>query len=377
MSTKPTVLSLGYTKDLLQEKKSAGDNFGRLKFYAEALDKYLILVLSLQSEKLKPRTIDNMEITPTNGWGYLHALFRMYRLGARYLRHEKVDVIQAQEAYMTGLVGLFLKWRFKKPLNICVYGSNPFDKHWRRESKFNFVVAPIARFVMKRVDGVQVDGTLTKKRLIEAGIKSERIVFKPLIPANLADFSKIDGTSLRRDLLEDGKFEQLLLFIGRMSKQKNVPFLLKAFKKVLHDLPAARLVMIGGGHYKSQYEKLGEELGVGASILWLGAVDYSELMKYYKAADLFALTSFYEGFPRVFMEAASAGLPIVTTMVSGVGDGVIDGENGLVVEQGDLDGWVSGAKKLLENPNIFTAPPKKFPSYDKIQVELWQKLAKM
>lgn len=382
MSRKLTILSLGYTKDLLKDLKSDGDTLNRLKFYAGYLEKYLILVLCLRKEGLIYRSIDNMEITPTNGRGYLHALWRMYFLSARYLKTEKVDVIQAQEAYMTGLVGLLLKWRFKKPLNICVYGSNPFDKHWRRESWFNFLVAPLAKFVLRRTNSMQVDGTLTKKRLLEVGIGSEKIFFKPLIPAQLTDFSKVSGEVLSKELKENGKFEQILLFIGRMAKQKNIPFLLKGFKEILKDFPKARLVMIGDGYYKSVYEKLSND-----SVLWLGAVNYDDLKNYYKAADLFVMSSYYEGFPRVFMEASAAGLPVVTTMVSGVGDGIIDNENGLVSEQGDLEGWIKNVKNILSDPvgaakfrsRAVELAKEKYGKpflYDKVQIDLWHKLAK-
>jgi glycosyltransferase involved in cell wall biosynthesis len=382
---KLTILSLGYTKDLLSGVKVSGDTMSRLSFYAEHLEKYLILVLCLKRERLQARTIGNMEVTPTNGRGYLHALWRMYRLGAAACKRGKVDVIQAQEAYMTGLVGLFLKWRFGKPLNVCVYGSNPFDKHWRRESWFNFFVAPIARFVLRRVDGVQVDGTLTKKSLEAQGLRA-KIFFKPVVPVGVFEKSNVDEKELREKLLKNGRFDNLFLFVGRMAKQKNVPFLLSAFKQVLLNFPGACLLMIGGGSHQSNYEKLAEELGIEESVLWLGGVNYDELKAYYKAADLFVLSSYYEGFPRVFMEASAAGLPVVTTLVSGVGDGIFHEENALVVEQGDLEGFVSEVERVLSDVKLYDRlsegalklAKEKYSDasvYSKIQVELWEDLA--
>lgn len=370
----------------MKDGKATDDSVNRLKFYAESLNKYLILVLCLKKENLSPRTIGNMEVVPTGGRGYLLALFRMYRLGKDILKKEEVDIIQAQEAYMTGLVGVFLKRKFKKPLNICVYGSNPFDKYWRSESKFNFSVAPLARFVMKRADGIQVDGTLTKERLIKAGIKAGKIFFKPMIPSNIADFDSVSGEQVRAQLVEVGRFKEILLFVGRMAKQKNIPFLLRAFKEVLKSFPKTRLVMVGGGHYQDVYKKLAVKLGVEQSVLWTGDVSHDEMPKYFKAADLFVLTSYYEGFPRVFMESAAAGLPVVTTLVSGVGDGVIDEETGLVVSQGDLEGWVARAKKLLADPRVkkeFGARAQQFYKqhlsdprvYDQRQIEIWEKIS--
>jgi len=78
---------------------------------------------------------------------------------------------------------------------------------------------------------------------------------------------------------------------------------------------------------------------------------------YFKAlckADIFIYPSLYDGFAGPPMEAVSCGCALVTTLVAGVDEWAIDGENSLVVEPGDLEGMVNSVIKLIKNPNLLT-----------------------
>lgn len=377
------VLSLGYGTELLRtDGKAANDSVNRKRSYARQVDSYTILVLARRKEGFTERKLDNLRVIPTNGRNLLHALWRMYRLGHQICNEGKINVIQVQEPNVTGLLGHVLKRRFGLPMNICVYGPNPFDAHWCNATLFNRFLAYWGRHILRHADGIVVDGSLTLDRLQSAGIAHERIRWKPVIPSNISSIATADGAPLRGRLL-GSDFEQLLLFVGQMYGQKNVPFLLKTLLVIVAHSPTTRLIMVGTGRRLADYKKMARRLGVDGNILWVGSVPHPELPAYYKACDLLVLSSRFEGFPRVFMEAAAAGLPIITTNVSGSTDGVIHGESGFVVQQGDVEGYADRVVELLEDPDKAAAMGRRGPElihelaarreqFDRMQIDAWK-----
>ena len=163
----------------------------RLGYYASHLDKYFILIFSLKKHQLKEKKIGNMMLIPTNGFNRLDALFKMYRLGKEICQQNEINLIQAQDPIFTGIIGYLLKQRYKKPLNVCVYGGDPYDVNWLREKTTNFIFAPIAKYIIERCDGIQVDGLKVLNSLISrTGISPSKISYKPMIPRDIG----ISGT---------------------------------------------------------------------------------------------------------------------------------------------------------------------------------------
>jgi glycosyltransferase involved in cell wall biosynthesis len=84
----------------------------------------------------------------------------------------------------------------------------------------------------------------------------------------------------------------------------------------------------------------------------LGNVAYKQLPEIYAAADVFLLTSHYEGNPRVVMEAMWAGVPFVSSACTGVIDSIQDGQNGYVVNSGDHNVFLERVLNLLESKDL-------------------------
>jgi glycosyltransferase involved in cell wall biosynthesis len=120
----------------------------------------------------------------------------------------------------------------------------------------------------------------------------------------------------------DGPFR--LLYVGRLSAQKNVARLLRAMAEVR--LPV-ELVVVGDGDQRAALQRLQDELGL-TNVRMVGLQMGEDLMAWYRWADAFTLASDKEGMPLVLLEAMAAGLPIVATDVPGIADTV--GEDGLL-----------------------------------------------
>ena len=118
-------------------------------------------------------------------------------------------------------------------------------------------------------------------------------------------------------------------FLGRLAPQKAPDVTVRVFRQLLDERPSTRVVLAGDGPESASVRALMGELGIADRVLTLPAANGPDVIP---AFDLFLMTSRYEGFPYVLLEALAAGCAIVTTPVGGVADCVVDGVNGSVVD---------------------------------------------
>jgi phosphatidyl-myo-inositol alpha-mannosyltransferase len=129
---------------------------------------------------------------------------------------------------------------------------------------------------------------------------------------------------------QDGKIN--ILFVGRLEKRKGLEYLLKAYRLVKPDHSNCRLIIVGPGtRLRGKFEKDVAELGL-KDVIFTGNVDYHELPRYYKTADIFcAPATGHESFGIVLLEAMSTGKPVIASNISGYASVITDGVDGLLV----------------------------------------------
>jgi phosphatidylinositol alpha-1,6-mannosyltransferase len=169
--------------------------------------------------------------------------------------------------------------------------------------------------------------------MVRLGISAERVWNIPEGGIDTEIFSSGSGSHIRKRYLV-GDRDRMVFFAGRITKQKRIGDLLYAAKEVLKTLPGAAFLVAGEGNELPAAKALRSRLRLDDRVIFLGNVPYDEMPDYLSAGDVFALPSAYEGTARVLMESVAAGLPIVTTKVSGVSDFVVEGENGHIVSIG-------------------------------------------
>lgn len=122
--------------------------------------------------------------------------------------------------------------------------------------------------------------------------------------------------------------------VGRLHPDKDQETLIRGFAKALPDLPAGSLlVIVGRGRLEARLRALTEELGVGHAVRLLGQIPNAKY--YFKAFDVFALTSDHEPFGMVLLEAMVAGVPLICSDCGG-GREVVDSV-GILFPQGQID----------------------------------------
>src|SRR5690606_35585564 len=121
--------------------------------------------------------------------------------------------------------------------------------------------------------------------------------------------------------------DTVLLWVGKEFRRKGLEPLIKA----LPGLPRSARAIVVGGDDPAPFQALAARLGVADRIVFVG--HSSRVEDYFAAGDVFVFPTLYEAFALVTLEAAAAGLPLVTTRVNGTEDFVVDGENGAFIER--------------------------------------------
>lgn len=164
----------------------------------------------------------------------------------------------------------------------------------------------------------------------------------------LAQSSGPSPAQMRAKLgLEDA---EIIMYVGRLTRQKGIPTLLKAVPLILAQRPNAKFVLVGPLESEGPFAVDRAAIAnLGDHVIMLGSrTDVPSLLG---MADVFAFpTEYREGIPRVLLEAGLAGLPIVASHMPGCSDVVENGANGYLVTPGDPSAFAAKIVELLERP---------------------------
>jgi glycosyltransferase involved in cell wall biosynthesis len=166
----------------------------------------------------------------------------------------------------------------------------------------------------------------------------------------LADYpADVDAVKLKTSA-GIGMHKLLVVSIGNLKPQKNAGDFVLAASKVLAAFPEARFVFIGDGPQRRALEARAFALGLSDRLFFLGW--RSDAARWLAAADVFAMSSLWEGLPRALVEAMKSGKPAVCYATDGVADLIRDGENGYSVPAGDVDALAARIEELLKDPEL-------------------------
>mgnify|MGYP004491286705 CR=1 FL=1 len=146
--------------------------------------------------------------------------------------------------------------------------------------------------------------------------------------------------------------EKKIVSVGRLIEVKNHKLLINAFKKISEEYPDYILEIYGEGELRNELERLIETLDIADRVFLRG--NKKNVMQYIDTAQCFVLTSNYEGFPNVLLEAMASGLPVISTdFPTGIAYDLIEnGINGYVVPVGDEDKLVDAIRNVLKSKEL-------------------------
>ena len=134
--------------------------------------------------------------------------------------------------------------------------------------------------------------------------------------------------------------------IARLHRQKGIPYLFQAAKKIQESVPEAAVWILGGGSLKTKLERLGKRLDLGETVRLLG--ERKDVARLLSQFDVFVLPSLWEGLPYSLLEAAALAKPVVATDIDGVREIIKNGKTGLLVPAKDPDQLAQAVVRLLQ-----------------------------
>lgn len=266
----------------------------------------------------------------------------MVRWLASIIQNEQIDVVHAHQytPMFYAVPAAFLAGR--KRVIYTEHGRlYPDVRRWKRR-----LVNPLLSLGIDHIVSIS-EGT--KRAMVEVDNFSSGKIEVIHNGMTIPEAPIFDVAAKRRSLgLKEGA--AVIGTAARLEEIKNLPMLLKGFKRVLAQRPEVYLLIAGRGSQESHLKECAEELGIRDRVLFLGLRD--DLAQIYPLFDVFLLTSFSEGISLTLLEAMSYGVPAVVTDVGGNPEVVVDGETGYLVPLGGEEELADRVLRLLADPGL-------------------------
>lgn len=164
---------------------------------------------------------------------------------------------------------------------------------------------------------------------------------------NIDKLSKEAIFSDTKSIFSSGKVKRVIS-IGRFEEQKDFVTLIKAFARVIDEVGGSELILMGDGSQKDMLKKLVNSLKIEKYVHFIGW--QANVFPYLKKCDIFVLSSNYEGFGYVLLEAMSQGLPVISTdSPYGPSEVLGNGKYGLLVPVGNINSMKNAISRLMDN----------------------------
>ncbi|MGV3618573.1 MAG: glycosyltransferase [Fimbriimonas sp.] len=280
--------------------------------------------------------------------GYPVSYPPFYRMLLKFRRHE-FDIIHTHSPFLLGMVGY--RWAESHGIPVVATYHTLYDRYAHYftllpKRYVRFKIAKHTNFYYNQVDHVITPTEASKKWLKRHSVETPITV----IPTGIPRGPMIDRSEARHGfgISPDAR---VMLYVGRLAKEKNLIVLLEMAALAFAQDPSLRLWLVGDGPYRSECTAAARRLGIGDRVKFVGQVQRADVDRYYAAADLFVFPSITETQGLVVQEAMMRGLPAVAVIGGGAGAAIEDGQNGFLVRN-DPGAFAKRTLQILGDDNL-------------------------
>jgi glycosyltransferase involved in cell wall biosynthesis len=208
----------------------------------------------------------------------------------------------------------------------------------------------IERRVVEACDRVVVGSQFARRQLADSlGVRVDHVAVAPYgIDARFAPRPARADLRARHGLGEG----PVVLFLGGLKPRKNLPLLLDVWAEVARAVPAARLLIAGGGPLLVSLRQRAAAMGLGDRVTFTGYVPEADKPDHFNLADVFVFPSALEGFGLAVGEAMSSGLPVVASDRGSIPELLVDGEGGFLCDPARPATFAQALIRLLADPAL-------------------------
>ena len=269
------------------------------------------------------------------------------------LEKNKPDIIHTHTQFTVGWEAV----QSARVLKIPIVGTNhTFYDHYLKHVRLDFNW--MKKLTWKYTVGYynRCDLVLSPSRALADVMKAQKLK-KPVEiipnPINLDFFQPPSNQTARKKFKAAlGISGKSIVYMGRVSYEKNIDKALRAFALILKKKPKLKFVIVGDGQEKRRLEELANRLNIQKSTIFTGFLSGSKLVEALQANELFLTASKSENMPLSVLEAMACGLPVVAVAALGIPEIVREGENGLLARSDDPEELAKNILKLLDNEQM-------------------------
>lgn len=263
------------------------------------------------------------------------------------LRRENYDIIHSHWLIPQGFIGQMIAGRKKLPHIVSVHGTDIYS----------FRHPPLTRMkkaAIKNSRLVIANSRATKDEILKISNNADTDI--TVIPTGTTPLQKGIKTSLNKSDFCEGE-EKLLVFLGRLSEEKGLLYLIKALPEILNH-KKVKLLVIGDGPERPKIKNHINDMGLSNKVIFTGVVPHENIYDYLLLGDIFIGPSITlksgatEAQGNTFVEAQFAGIPVIASDIGGIPDAVIHEQTGLLVEEKQPEALSAAVLRLLDNPEL-------------------------
>jgi glycosyltransferase involved in cell wall biosynthesis len=271
----------------------------------------------------------------------------------------KADIVHIHCPFTSGWLGLDFARERKVPVIGTFHSQYAYDFKNAVQLDFlaNMFLSAVVRFY-NRMDFVWVPNEFAGKALMSYGYTGKYLCMPNgtdfIDDADLRDLRKRGGKELNA---ENGEF--ILMFVGRLVKEKNLLFLCELMNELSGRKTACRLVFVGEGYYAKDLKEYSRKNNLDNCIRFSGPVyDRDRLKQIIARADLFVFPSLYDIASLAVLEAASLCVPLMLVKGNAIADRINNEENGFLCAN-DIHEWASVITRLIGEKALLAAVARK------------------
>jgi glycosyltransferase involved in cell wall biosynthesis len=289
-----------------------------------------------------PLIIEPSLVREVNPLQDLRALFRL----ARLMRQKRYAIVHTHSS-KAGIVG---RWAAKLAgVPVIVHTVHGWGHHDRQHPLVRAYYIWLEKLTLPITDKLIVVSPLNTEKGLADGIgqPEDYTVIRSGIELDRFGHPQVDRATTRASwgIPLDAP---VVGTVTRLSAQKAPLDFVRSAAQILAAIPNVYFLVVGDGPMRAEVEQLAKELGLAERLILTGLRrDVPELLA---AMDIFALSSLWEGLPRVLPQAMASGLPVVATATDGSVEAVADGVNGFLVPPGQPDMMADALIRLLRDP---------------------------